>query len=77
MNIIRIKRDFLYWATCIYYKIDYYPIQVQREISEEFFQTIYGLTVFQMAVNWRALYNKFLQPKSYQKKYLFWTLRFL
>ena len=53
-----------------YYNIDHYPIQVQHEISEECFQTIYGSTVFQMAVTWRKLYNKFLKPKEYNKKHL-------
>ena len=77
MNIIRIKKDFLYCATCIYLKSGNFSILVHKEISEECFQAIYGLTVLQMAVTWRLLYNKFLHPKAYQKKYLLWTLRFL
>ena len=71
------SKTFLYWATFIYHNVHHYPIATLPEISEECFKTVYSLTVFQMTVTWRALYNKYLHPKAYQKKYLLWTQQFL
>ena len=61
----------------MHYKVPSYSLHSLPDISNWQFKAIYGLTLLQVSVTWKLMYEKFAHQKGFEKKHLLWTLRFM